>query len=115
MKQNKRLILYHRTSAEDAHSIMENGFLGNRTWTGVWLASRPPENGDRFQGDSLLVVRLEMPAPELAGWEFTGEGRSQREWLVPANIINRRASVELVEHLEFSPVGITPRDECVGA
>ena len=108
MKQNKKLILYHRTSAENAHAIMENGFMNsaeyfltNRTSTGVWLSSRPPETTDRFQGDSLLVIHLDMTEQELTRWEFTGEG-SHREWLIPANIVNRRGTVELVEQLEFS-------------
>jgi hypothetical protein len=115
MKQNKKLICYHRTSAENAHSIMKNGFMNsaeyfltNRTWTGVWLSSRPPQTTDRFQGESLLVVHLDMTEQELARWEFTGEGRSHREWLIPAKIVNRRATVELVEQLEFSPVGVNP-------
>lgn len=112
MKQNERVIFYHRTSTENAHSIVKNGFkdssghfLSNRTWTGVWLSCRPPETADSLHGHSVLVVHLEMSEHESARWEFTGEGRPYREWLIPAKILNRRATVGLVEQLDISTEG----------
>lgn len=120
MKQNERLIFYHLTSAENARAIVNNGFrdsighfLTNRTWTGVWLSCRPPETADSLPGHSLLVVHLEMSEPESARWEFTGEGRPYREWLIPAKILNRRATVGLVEPLDLSTQRVMPMDACV--
>ena len=109
MKQNGIHLFYHRTTAANARSILENGFtnsighfLGNHTWTGVWLSSRPP--GDSA-GDTLLVVQLNIQDDELAQWEFTAEGGFCREWLIPANIINRCAeTVAVVEPPDFSTV-----------
>ena len=95
MEQNGIHLFYHRTTAANALYVKENGFSnssghfrGNRTWTGVWLSSRPPADS---AGDTLLVVQLSIPDDELAQWEFTTEGGFCREWLIPANIINRCA------------------------
>jgi hypothetical protein len=107
MKQNARSIFYHRTTAENARSIIESGFrnsaryfLNNRTWTGVWLSSRPLDTGD----DALLMVRLALPEQQLARWEWTAEGRSYREWLIPAQLINGVMTVALVNQLDLLPV-----------
>ena len=111
MKQNARLIFYHRTTAENARSIIESGFsnslgyfLSNRTWTGVWLSSRPLDSGDYGEDDALLMVRLDIPEEQLARWEWTAEGRSYREWLIPAQLINGVMTVVLVDQLDLLPV-----------
>src|SRR5712691_11387566 len=108
MKQNARLIFYHRTTAENARSIIESGFsnslgyfLSNRTWTGVWLSSRPLDSGDYGEDDALLMVRLDIPEEQLARWEWTAEGRSYREWLIPAQLINGVMTVVLVDQLDL--------------
>ncbi len=43
------------------------------------------------------MVELEIDRRELARWEWAAEGRTYREWLIPANILNKCATVELVE------------------
>lgn len=111
MKQNGRVIFYHRTTAETAHSIMKSGFMNsagyfqsNRTWTGVWLSARPLDTHDDDEGNALLMVKLDIPERQLARWEWTAEGRPYREWLVPAEVVNKSMSVEMVEQLDLSPV-----------
>ena len=109
MKQNGRFIFYHRTNADNARGIIDSGFknssgyfMNNRIWTGVWLSSIPVES--EASADALLMVKLEIDGRELSRWEWSGEGRSYREWLLPANIINRCATVEMVNQLDFSAV-----------
>ena len=111
MEQNGRFIFYHRTTAEDARSIIESGFrnssgyfLSNRTWTGVWLSSIPVDSEHGAEGDALLIVKLEIDEHELARWEWAAEGRTYREWLIPANLINRCARVELVDQMDSSAI-----------
>jgi hypothetical protein len=111
MRHHGRLVFYHRTTAEDARSIIESGFrnstgyfLNNRTWTGVWLSSIPVESEHGFERDALLIVRLELDEQELTRWEWAAEGCTYREWLIPANLINRCATFELVEQMVFSAV-----------
>ena len=111
MKQNGRLIFYHRTTAENARSIMENGFmnsagyfLGNRTWTGVRLSARPLAADDCTDGDVTLMIKLDMAEHQLARWEWTKEGRTYREWVIPAPLVNSCMTVEMVDELDLSPV-----------
>ena len=111
MKQNGRLIFYHRTTAENAHSIMEGGFmnsagyfLNNRVWTGVWLSARPLDTDDGAEGDTVLMVKLDIPEHQLARWEWRAEGRRYREWLIPAQLVNNCMAVEMVYQLDLSPV-----------
>ena len=104
MDQNRTSIFFHRTTPEDARSVIESGFkngsgyfLSNRIWTGVWLSSVPIGSDHGAEGDALLMVELEIDDGELARWEWVAEGRTYREWLIPANILNKCATVELVE------------------
>jgi len=39
------------------------------------------------------MVKVETDEHELARWEWAAEGRRYREWLIPANIINRCATI----------------------
>ena len=103
MGQLGRLSFYHRTSSENARVIVESGFqnstgylFGNRAWTGVWLTSRPLDRNGRAETDTLLKVKLDVSERELGCWEWTGESRCFREWLIPAALINQRMTAEVV-------------------
>ena len=111
MKQNGRFIFYHRTNADNGRAIVDSGFknssgyfMNNRIWTGVWLSSIPVDSEPLVAGDTLLMVKLDIDERELSRWEWAGEGRSSREWLLPAPIVNCRATVEMVDQLDVSPV-----------
>lgn len=111
MRQNGRFIFYHRTNADNARTIVNSGFrnssgyfLSNRIWTGVWLSSRPVDSDAAARNEALLMVRLELEERELLRWEWACEGRTNREWLMPAAIVNRCATVELIGQLDASTV-----------
>ena len=111
MNQNGRSIFYHRTTPKNAHSIVASGFtngaghfLNNRTWTGVWLSSKPLDNAFESGGDALLMVKLDIPERQLARWEWTTEGRSDRGWLIPASLVNSCMTIEMVDRLDLLPV-----------
>jgi len=108
--QNGRFILYHRTNATGARGILENGFrnssdyfLSNRLWSGVWLSSTPIEDPARSD-ESVLMVKLDLDERNLSRWEWISEGKSHREWLMPAGIVNKCATVELVDQFDTSTV-----------
>ena len=111
MKHSGKIIFYHRTNTDNARAIVDSGFknssgyfMNNRIWTGVWLSSIPVESEPGSADDALLLVKLDIDGRELSRWEWSAEGGSYREWLLPANIINRCATVKIVSQLDFSAV-----------
>ena len=92
-------ILFHHTTAGEALSILNAGFRdecgGERSrqaWRGVWLSASPEGDGDGPDGGETVAVKLAMNEGELAGWEWSGEGRTAREWLIPAGVLNPRVT-----------------------
>ena len=96
------MTLYHITTLRDALVIVLSGFedrpgyFGTEIeWRGVWLSDSPRGPNDGISGDAVLRVELDVPAHELAGYEWVEEGRGYREWLVPAALIRERGTVLL--------------------
>lgn len=112
MRHNGTFIFYHRAKPEIAQTILQEGFknssgdfLTNKLWTGVWLSSVPAEKRNDEDDAVNLMVKFEATERELLSrWEWTAEGRPYREWLIPAALLNKRASVEMVDQMEFSTV-----------
>ena len=85
------MILYHRTSA--ANAILAGGFrdgqgtyLTHETWRGVWLADRPLDANEGASGDTVLFVDLPDEVAAKHEWD---QDIGYREFLVPAEIVNR--------------------------
>lgn len=94
------MILYHRTPA--AKDIMEKGFkdsesnyLTNRKWSGVWLSDRPLDSNEGAKGNQVLTV--EIPDEVISEYEWVNEGFTYREFLVPAELVNRYDKPEMFE------------------
>jgi hypothetical protein len=90
--------LYHRTTAENAHSILIGGFrnadgyyLTDRKWSGVWVSDRPLDSNEGAEGDTLLKIAAGFTEAELADFEWIEEGKGYREWLVDAALLNAKA------------------------
>ena len=111
--QAKGVSLYHRTTLEAAEAILARGFRdaeGNwglshgetgepYTLRGVWLSDSPLDPvdvGGVGEEEELLRVRLAVDESDLAGLEVVEEGKGHREWIIPAELLNRAA---VVEHL----------------
>lgn len=91
--------LYHRTTSQGAASILAGGFkdgaghyLTSSTNTGVWLADCPLDANEGAQGEELLEVLLPNGF-DLGPYEWVEEGKPYREFLVPAEQINRNAKI----------------------
>jgi hypothetical protein len=91
------MILYHRTSAEIAERILRDGFrdgrgtyMTTREHSGVFLSNVPLDINEGADGDTLLQV--EMPEQTIANYEWREDGKPYREWLVPAKLVNEKAS-----------------------
>ena len=94
------MILYHRT--DHAEAILRAGFrdgtgsyLTLNTYTGVWLSDLPLDANEGAVGDQVLEVTLEEDL--VAEFEWIEEGKGYREFLVPADLLNDRAKVRLLQ------------------
>jgi hypothetical protein len=62
---------------------------------GVWLSEQPLSVNEGAKGDTVLKVTFNCSAAALDYWEVVeeGEGPGYREWLMPAEFINKNATV----------------------
>ena len=58
--------------------------------SGVWLSNVPLDSNVGADGDTLL--RLELPEQAIADFECIEDGKPYREWVIPARLVNEKAS-----------------------
>ena len=97
------MILFHRTSNDKAQTILAQGFrdgvgayLTLGRWRGVWLSSIPLDENEGAEGDTLLKIDFGISDEELTQWEWVEDGKSYREFLIPADVVNRLSTVKVV-------------------
>jgi hypothetical protein len=97
--------LYHVTGEETARKILADGFLdgdpppgfdvGEATYSllrGVWLSNRPLESSEGVQGKTVLIVQFRIGVRRFSRFEVIEEGKTYREWVMPAAFIARHAA-----------------------
>jgi hypothetical protein len=91
---------YHRTNA--AAEIIKNGFkdatgnyLATSEFSGVWLSDYPLDIHEGADGDSLLVI--EIPESRISDFEWIEDEKPYREFLAPADIVNKYGPPELID------------------
>ena len=101
--KKKTCRLFHVTTATTAAAILAEGFRDGsggygtaEEFTGVWLSDRPLDVNEGAEGDTALMISFSIPLSALANYEWIEEGKGYREWLVPAEIIGRHATVSIV-------------------
>lgn len=84
--------LYHGTDAAEA--ILASGFrdgsgnyLSDHEYEGAWVSDEPLDENEGAAGSMVLAV--DVPEDIVARFEWVEEGRSFREFLVPADVLNR--------------------------
>ena len=84
--------LFHRTSS--CQQITQGGFrdgrgtyLTSKVWDGVWLSDVPLDLDEGAEGDDLLLI--EMPENVVEKYECVEDGKTYREFLIPAEVVNR--------------------------
>src|SRR5262249_4188805 len=90
--------VYHCTTEAGARQILADGFrdhtdryMTDREWTGVWVSDVPLDNSEGASGET--VLKVEIAEEILTPYEWLEEGKSHREWLVPAAILNKAGQV----------------------
>lgn len=84
-------IFYQRTTPEASAAILAGGFrdgcgtyMTDREFSGVWLSDRPLDENDGACGEALLTITVDANPDD---YEWVEEGKSYREWLVPAALL----------------------------
>lgn len=95
------VMLYHRTSHACADSILAAGFRDGEVrygtelvLRGVWVSDRPL---DSTAGDTVLQVSFLGTPKDLDLYECVEDGKPYREWLLPAQWLNKRCSIRMAE------------------
>lgn len=91
--------LYHVTSRENAAKILAEGFRDGEDaqplFTGVWLSATPLDGSEGAFGDSVLIVQFRVPLRCLSKFEVIEDGKTYREWVMPAAFIVKHATVTI--------------------
>lgn len=97
-----RTVLFHVATDTAAAAILQHGFrdgrgtyLTGQEFSGVWLSDQPLDVNEGAEGSAVLAVTFSIPLARLAEFEWVEEGKGYREWLVPAEFINKHATVTL--------------------
>lgn len=91
--------MFHTTGAAEA--ILSQGFrdatgsyLGVML-TGVWMSDKPVDSNEGAKGDQ--VLRVNFPSDvDIDAYELIEDGKTYREWCVPAALVNDHAKVVLM-------------------
>ncbi len=83
---------FHITSNANAEAILKEGFrdapgycLTDQQHTGVWVSDEP---FDGYDADAKTLFTIEIPEDAISEFEWVEEGKSIREWLIPAALLN---------------------------
>jgi hypothetical protein len=97
--------LYRWVPTEEASRIMTVGFedktsnyLTEQRWGGVFVSDRPLDCSDGVALDAtvLLEIHLGLLEADISDYEWVEEGKTYREWLLPAATLNSHGTVRLV-------------------
>jgi hypothetical protein len=70
--------------------------------TGVWLSDSPLDDNEGASGDQ--VLEIDLPDALAAECEVVEEGKPFREFLVPADVLNREALTRLLTDEELDAI-----------
>ncbi len=89
------MIVFHRTTAVGARSIVEGGFRDttgrygtDHEFTGVWVSTRPLDANEGTRGDALFSIEIPDALFEEHEWVEV-EKTNYREALIPAEKLNQ--------------------------
>jgi hypothetical protein len=101
------MVLYHRTNAAD--DILRDGFrdgegsyMSDVILRGVWLSAVPLGDEEGARGNQVLEV--DLPDALAIEHEVVEEGRQFREFLVPADLLNRQGRARLLSQEEVDAI-----------
>jgi hypothetical protein len=100
---------YHLTRAKHAASIREHRFrdsthtfMTTKEHTGVWVSDRPVWELANFEFEEAAILHAEIDESLLAPYEWIEDGKTYREWLVPAAVLNAHIWRQLTDEEVFA-------------
>ena len=94
------MIVYHVTYEADA--ILTDGFrdgegtyLTANVYRGGWVSDIPLDVNGGAVGNRLLAI--DLPETVIADFEWVEDDKAYREWLVPAEVLNRFPVTEIID------------------
>lgn len=96
--------LFHRTTKENARLIIQAGFrdsrgryMTGREHSGVWVSDDSSLSNEPLDESTSTLLSLEIDERRIAEFEWLEEGKTYREWLVPAAVLNSASTKLSVE------------------
>ena len=113
-----RLILHKETGGKI--EVLLDRPTGEKTWTGIFSASRPPKKGSYLIFNSVNVFKVINVEKNLIALEFTGEDfhnflKKAGEVPLPPYILKRREGVVLPDDRDFYQTIYAKKDGAVAA
>jgi hypothetical protein len=97
------MLLYHNTFPESAAAVVATGFrdrvhfyMTPTRHRGVWFIDKPEFCPDPDDRRSIWLV-VDLPDEVVRRYEWVAEGSPYREFLIPAQIVNRYSRPTRVE------------------
>ena len=98
------------TSKAKAEAILNDGFrdaskqyLTGQEWAGVWVSDAP-----FWQDEGMTLFAIEVPDDAISELEWVEEGKSYREWLVPAALLNFYGPPVVTDDYEDDEIVLNP-------
>jgi hypothetical protein len=90
----RRMRVFAAAAYDEALAIQSGGFRDRPVpgdgGSGVWVSERPPSGSD---GDAWVVFAVDVPEEVAAGYA-RGEGPEGRQYLMPAELLNRMGPIQ---------------------
>ena len=98
--------LFRRVTQNEAQRDFACGFtdhtstyLTGQELSGVWVSDLALDCNDfgNIAPSILLQIDLAVSEYTLSGYEYMGDGKVYREWLVPADLLNALATIQVID------------------
>jgi len=111
--------LFHIANTANAEAILKDGFRdvmgyhhAGQEWTGVWVSSEPLDWSQRqYLNEANTLFAIEIPEDVISKFEWVEEGKTIREWLVPASLLNQYGPAVVTDDADGDEIVAYPDPE----
>ena len=111
--------LFHIANIANAEAILKDGFrdvmgyhYAGQEWTGVWVSSEPLDWSQRqYLNEANTLFAIEIPEDVISEFEWVEEGKTIREWLIPASLLNQYGPAVVTDDADGDEIVAYPNPE----